>query len=320
MTYPKVLITTYHQAFVVKGGGEYEMLSVADALKQKGLIVDIYSPYSRSLDSYDTIIHFSVDGGGLELLKYASSIGKNIVLWPNVWLQEKHSISYHLVEQFVDISNVILFKSISELDNFCSFVPTARSKCELINFGASPSYLKETSGDLFSKLYKLKNYAIWFGIIEESKNQLNVIEACRNKGINLVVVGDTRQADYIEKCKKVGGEFLTIIPSLPYNSQIVRSALNGALFYIEVGQEPPGLSAIEAGLTGAKLLLGDSSWAREFFGENAIYVDPSIISSIESGIDDVFNIEKCNKSLVESLKKYCLPESLDPLLNILKKL
>ncbi|MCC4118933.1 hypothetical protein LLG90_26650, partial [Aromatoleum toluclasticum] len=64
-----VLITTYHEAFVVRGGGEYELLSIADGLRQCGFIADILGPYSRPLEFYDVVLHFSVHGGGLSLLR-----------------------------------------------------------------------------------------------------------------------------------------------------------------------------------------------------------------------------------------------------------
>ena len=132
-------------------------------------------------------------------------------------------------------------------------------------------------------------------------------------------MGNCRDFEYLEQCRKEGGEYLSIIPSLPYKSEIVRSALKGASFYVEVGFEPPGLSAIEAGLAGCRLLLSDSSWSREYFGDLAVYVDPSDISSIENGMEEVLKLEKNSQTLTSSLHKYCLPESLDPFLHILRK-
>ena len=104
------------------------MFSVADSLKQKGLIADIYGPYSRSLDNYDAIVHFSVHGGGLELLEKVSEAGKPILLLPNVWICEKDSTSIDLIHRFIDLSRVLLFKSVSELENFCEYFPEARKK------------------------------------------------------------------------------------------------------------------------------------------------------------------------------------------------
>lgn len=318
MSYPRILITTYHQAFLVKGGGEHEMFSIADALKQNGLIADIYGPYSRSIENYDAIIHFSVHGGGLQFLNYVRSFNKPILLWPNVWLSENDKSSFEMIEKFIALSTKLLFKSISELENFCSFFPHAKCKSFLVNLGADSSYLKESSPDLFRQIQSVERYAIWLGIIEPNKNQLNAIKAMKGSGITLILVGNSRDDQYLDECKKVGGNDLVVIPSLPYRSELVRSALSGAEFYIEIGFEPPGLSAIEAGLCGCKLVLSDSSWSREHFGDNATYVHPEKIECIKKGIEKI-SLESNNRDLPNQLKKYCLPESISPLLQMLKE-
>ncbi|MDD1782480.1 glycosyltransferase [Enterovibrio sp. ZSDZ35] len=318
MSYPRVLITTYHQAFLVKGGGEHEMFSIAGALKEQGLIADIYGPYSRSIENYDAILHFSVHGGGLELLEYANKYNKPIFLWPNVWLTEKDLGSLDMIARFVEISHRLLFKSQSEMDNFCTYFPEVSDKCYRISVGADPSYLQYSTPDLFSSLQGQNNYAIWFGIIEPNKNQLNVVRAMKGTGTKLVLVGNCRDQEYLDRCVDEGGDDLIVLPSLPYRSQLVRSALSGAKFYIEVGHEPPGLSAIEAGLSGCNLVLSDSSWSREHFGYQAILVDPNDITSIKNGIERALTCERETSDLVSSLRKYCLPDSISPLLEMLE--
>lgn len=318
MSYPRVLLTTYHHAYLVQGGGEYEMFSIAATLKQCGLIVDIYGPYSRSIESYDAIIHFSVHGGGLDLLDYIKSFNKPIFLWPNVWLTEKDLSSFPMIERFVELSERLLFKSRSELDNFLNYFPASEQKCNLIVSGVDPSFSLKASGELFKSIQGVERYAIWVGIIEPSKNQLGVMKAIKNKGIKLVLVGNNRDETYLQECIEVGGDDLIVIPSLPHKSELFRSALKGAEFYIEVGYEPPGLSAIEAGLCGCSLIVSDSSWTREHFGEEAVYVDPSDPRSIETAIDRVLLGEFPNIELQKRLEKYRLPSAIMPLLEMLK--
>lgn len=317
MSNPRVLLTTYHDAFLVKGGGEHEMFSVADTLKQYGIIADIYGPYSRSLENYDAIIHFSVHGGGLQFLENISLSNKPIILWPNVWFKEGHSIASDIVSRYIDLANVVLFKSNSERQNFLEHFPSASSKSKLVLAGANGTYKQPSSGTLFKAFSGLDNYAIWFGIIEPAKNQKQVISAFANKNMRLVLVGNCRDSEYLEECIEEGKGLVHIIHSLPYNSELVRSALAGAEFYVEVGSEPPGLSAIEAGLTGCKMLLGDSSWTREHFAFNTVFVDPESVIDIEDGIDQIKEIEGSNE-LVESLSKFCLPESLESLVSVIR--
>jgi hypothetical protein len=110
------------------------------------------------------------------------------------------------------------------------------------------------------------------------------------------------------------------IRSLPQKSEIVRSALQEALFYIEVPYEPPGLSAIEAGLAGCRLLLSDSEWSREHFGEAAVYADPTSDESISQAIDEVITTPHDVDKLRLDLDRFCLPGALDPLIGMLRGL
>ncbi|NMP27995.1 glycosyltransferase family 4 protein [Rahnella sp. SAP-1] len=318
MSYPRVLITTYHHAFLVKGGGEYEIFSIADTLKQQGLIVDVYGPYSRSLDDYDVVLHFSVHGGGLELLEQVKEANKPIILWPNLWVREGDSVSPDLISSYLALSDAVVFKSVAEKNNFSRYFELPEEKCRDINICVDGSYLNAAPPDLFKTLYGLDKYAIWFGVIESNKNQLQAVQVLREKGIKLVLVGSARTKSYLQACLDAGGEDILVIPNLPYKSEIVRSALQGAMFYIEVGHEPAGLSAIEAGLSGCKLVLSDSEWSREHFGDNAFYADPKSKESLSNAVDAVLAADLSSTALTDSLQRFCLPKAADPLINILQ--
>lgn len=319
MILPKILITTYHQAFMVRGGGEYEMFSVADSLKSKGFIADIYSPYSRSIDNYDVILHFSVHGGGLGLLREIDKAGKPIVLWPNLWVQKRNDDLTGLVNAHVELAEAVVFKSQAELEQFQRWFALPTHKALLTTFGADPSYLRDAPVNLFKVLYDIERYAIWIGVIEPSKNQLSAIRVLRDHGIPLVLVGRYRDKDYYQQCQMAAGNDALFIEGLPKHSEIIRSALRESQFYIEVSYEPPGLSAIEAGLSGCRLLLSDSDWSREHFGGLATYANPSDASDISRAVDTVLTQHHDPDSLVVKLRKHCLPESIEPLIEILKK-
>lgn len=319
MPSPRVMITTYHQAFFVRGGGEYEMFSVADSLKRKGLIADIYGPYSRPLDSYDVVLHFSVHGGGLELLKEINSAGIPIVLWPNLWMRNNSNVPFDLVNSHIELANTVLFKSAAEEMHFRRFFSLPPEKTHRVTAGADAAYLRRAPEGLFKGLYGLvDDYAIWFGVIEPNKNQLAAIRVLRDKGIPLVLVGKHRDKQYYAQCREAAGEGVLFIDGLPQKSEIVRSALQDALFYIEVSHEPPGLSAIEAGLSGCKLLLSDSAWAREHFGDLALYANPSSDEDIAQAVDATMAQAHDASELTDRLKKLCLPDAIDPLIDILR--
>lgn len=315
----KVLITTYHQAYLTRGGGEYEIQSIAEGLRQLGIIADIYGPYSRSLEFYDVALHFSVHPGGIGLLRELERRGMPIVLWPNIWLSSLSKEGGELITEYVALSKWVAFKSRAELDNFREKTGISSNKFVTCKWVADLVYLRPAPRDLFRQLYDIEQYALWFGIIEPIKNQLAAVRVTRKMGIPLVLVGGYRDRDYYFECRRAGGGDVLFLDGLPQKSAIVRSALQDALFYIELSYEPPGLSAIEAGLSGCRMLLSDSSWAREHFLEHAEYVKPNSDESIEKGIQKILSRPRRDLELQKHMMEYCFPNAMIPLVEILKK-
>ncbi|QJW80196.1 glycosyltransferase [Burkholderia glumae] len=314
------MITTYHQAFLVRGGGEYEIFSVADSLKQRGMIVDIYGPYARSIDDYDVVLHFSVHGGGLELLETVKGRGKPVALWPNLWVNESATGLDAIVNRHVSLADAVIFKSAAEQQHFARHFGLPAEKARRITVGADAAYRRPAPPGLFKSLYGVDRYAIWFGVIEPNKNQLAAVRVLREKGIPLVLVGRSRDEAYYQACRVAGGDNVLFIKGLPQKSEIVRAALKEALFYVEMSHEPPGLSSIEAGLAGCRLLLSDSEWSREHFGDAAIYADSADEADIARGVDAVLAMPRENSALVDGLSRFCLPEAIDPLIATLQSI
>jgi len=314
-----VLITTYHEAFVVRGGGEYELLSIADGLRQCGFIADIYGPYSRSLEFYDVVLHFSVHGGGLDLLRKVKSHGKPVVLWPNLWAHDQDVASVQAIREHVALADFVTFKSQAEKRNFLGLVEVPEARIIECKAVADMCYLKPVPRELFSELYGVRNYALWIGLIEARKNQHSIIGPLRELGIPLVLVGKYRDKAYYDACRKDGGSDVIFIDSLPQRSEIVRSAFQNARFYAELSLEPAGLSALDAGLSGCRLLLSESEWSREHFLDHAEYVDPLSSDAILAGVQRVLQRPAHNDALREHVSAYCFPSAMEPLVAALRR-
>lgn len=319
MRLPRVLITTYHEAFLHRGGGEFEIAMISNALKKHGLVADIYGPYSQDVDCYDVILHFSVERGGLNLLRQINKLGKPIILSPNIYLTETNSSITALVSDFIDIADVIIFKSNSEKNDFNLFFETPLNKIRIVPQFVDNGIVRRAPKGLFSKLYGIENYAIGVGIIEPAKNQLMAITAAKELGIPLVLVGNYRDYDYFQACKKEAPSNTLFITSLAYHSDIMRSALQDSLLYIEVTPEPAGFSAIEAGLSGCNLVLADSEWSTEHFGDFANYVDPYSKESVKNAMTAALNSKNAGNELQNRLKHHLSEQNINVLFNILQE-
>ena len=78
--------------------------------------------------------------------------------------------------------------------------------------------------------------------------------------------------------------------------------------------EPPGMSALEAGLGGAPLVLSDCDWSREYFGDQATLVDPASADSIRHGVETGLGKDRTGTALADRIRgQYRAPDALAPL-------
>ena len=315
----KVLITTYHQAFLNKAGGEVELMDVASNLRELGVKADIYGPSSCDLATYDAILHFSMHGGGLDLLRSIERVGKRIILWPNLWWIEKPSTTQlNVAIEYVRLSDAIVFKSKAEIENVTKYLEIPNDKISIIPAGVDPCFRQPADLNMFKTIYKVDDYILWLGIIEKNKNQLFCIESLYDLEIPIVFVGNYREKDYYDACIKASPKHFVFLPSMPSKSEILRSALKTCKLYLEVPLEPPGISALEAGLAGVPMVLSDDAWSREHFQDNIIFVNPSSKKSIREGVRKALNVKKYHNILNDIKERHLYPRCLDPLISIIQ--
>lgn len=318
MKQTRLLITTYHSAFLLPGGGEVELLDLASSLASFDIHVDIYGPTSAPLSSYDSVLHFSVHGDGIGIAEEAKSLNKQLLLWPNLWWPTTPSDDQKiLTERFFSLADKIIFKSHAELANVSQHVQVDKRKTMLVPWGVDTAYAQPADPKLFKSLYQLDSYILWLGIIEEQKNQLSAIQALSGIETPLVFIGHHRNQAYFDACLEAAPRHFKFLPYMPSGSPILRSALQNCDLYLEVPFDPPGLSALEAGLAGRTLVLSQGTWTTEEFGDMAISVDPAQPTEILSGVKKGLNFNSKTNDLAERInRKHALPQCLRQLIKI----
>lgn len=323
MKQKRVLITTYSTAFLQPGGGENELISLANNLRSFDLHVDIYGSKSFPLASYNTVLHFSVHMDGIRVVEEAKALNKQLILWPNLWwsaIPNNEQISQ--IKRFFTLSDKIIFKSYAELENVKQYIEIETNKIVIIPWGVDPIFNQKADRFLFKSLYGLDSYILWLGIIEIQKNQLKAIQALRDIKLPIIFIGHHRNEDYFNACLEAAPKHFKFLPYMPPSSPILRSALQNCNLYLEVPLEPPGLSALEAGLVGKQLVLSKGEWTTEEFGGMAISVDPTLPEEILLGVKEGLTKKNYNESkLVKRIMHtHMLPNCLKPLLKIFQEL
>jgi glycosyltransferase involved in cell wall biosynthesis len=316
----QVLISTYHNAFLHHGGGEYELTNLAYWLRLNQINVDLYGPYCRSIDSYDLVVHFSIQPSGLEFLRAVKSLQKPIIIWTNIWFSGQ-PFPREVVEEHINLATFLLFKSEAEKNNFCSLFHVPDEKIKIINAGIDPEFFKSNhqTSLFFNEVYDIKDYALSVGIIEPVKNQLAAIRALKELSVPMVFIGKYRDKDYFMRCKLEAGDNALFIDSIPYKSDLIVSAYENCSFFIELSREPAGLSALSAWASGCKMVISESSWGREHFGSEAVYVDPIHHQSVIGGIRDIQSPDYTHNYKLESIANYQLPHAIYPLIDLINQ-
>jgi glycosyltransferase involved in cell wall biosynthesis len=74
------------------------------------------------------------------------------------------------------------------------------------------------------------------------------------------------------------------------------------VFVLPSQYETPGISALEAALAGAKIVITPFGGTRDYFGNNAVYVDPTSVEDIAKGIQTALGKGK-DAELREHIRK-----------------
>lgn len=153
----------------------------------------------------------------------------------------------------------------------------------------------------FMNKYSLDKFVLSVGRIESRKNTVLLAEACRRLDYPLVLVGnDKAEPDYVARVREAYPE-VTIIPEMPHED--LGSAYAAAEVYALVSWfETPGLSSMEAGLMGCKVVSTDRGTTKEHFGKNVWYCSPRSESSIEKALADAWKAPSSD-ALKDHLKK-----------------
>jgi glycosyltransferase involved in cell wall biosynthesis len=120
-----------------------------------------------------------------------------------------------------------------------------------------------------------------------------------------VIIGQVTRSDYAEQCLQEASEAknILIIKGLDNDSEMLASAYAAArVFALPSLFETPGIAALEAALAGASIVITPHGGTRDYFGDDAEYVDPFSIDSIRNGIERALNTP-VNPALRERIKK-----------------
>ncbi len=171
------------------------------------------------------------------------------------------------------------------------------SRIEVIPNGVEMRF-RDADPEPFIARYGVRDFVLNVGHIGSlRKNVLSLIRALKDVDHPAVIIGKVQKNDYSDSCLREASENrnITIIEGLANDSPMLESAYAACrVFALPSYFETPGIAALEAGLAGANIAITPYGGTKDYFTDQAIYVEPRSTASIAAGIREGLSRPKGN--------------------------
>jgi glycosyltransferase involved in cell wall biosynthesis len=126
---------------------------------------------------------------------------------------------------------------------------------------------------------------LYVGRIEPHKNQLGLISALADRSLRIVIVGPPHphHEAYLRRCREAAGPNIEFV-SQTSQEELVSFYQRAKVHALPSWFETTGLVSLEAAALGCNVVTTDRGYAREYFGSQAWYCDPTKPDSIVAAI------------------------------------
>ncbi|MEW6407148.1 MAG: glycosyltransferase [Patescibacteria group bacterium] len=316
----KVLFYSYPQAFQNPGGGEVMLLKTKEALEKQGVYVKLFNQWEDKIKDYDILHIFGSVKDCLGLMESAKSFGIKIVVSPIFWstfqkcffeygsiVDRLRLTAQHLAKVIMPnipsqrrkiflLADAIIANSFMERDQVKRLFSIDNKKIAVAHLGVDERFISANPQEFIDK-FGIKDFILSVGRIEPRKNNLNLIKALKSSGLKLVIIGDpvSNYMQYYEECKRQADKNTIFINRIDHEDALLASAYAASSVFVLQGWfETPGLVALEAGLSGARLAVTNGGSTKEYFNDCAEYFNPACQKSIRKTIFKALKKEKTN--------------------------
>ncbi|MEK6238607.1 MAG: glycosyltransferase family 4 protein, partial [Planctomycetales bacterium] len=260
-------------------GSEPEHLPVALAARAKGIPVVL-----STIAWFDLRSRWHEPG---RLVRRAWNCGKLIIRRATPFLPSWRRRLYHAVDRLLPNSH-------AEAEQLAGCFQVPRSRIHVVPNGADERFHHPRTC-LPPEVERLGRFVLYSGRIEPRKNQLGFLRAMRGTSGPIVVLGDVVPGweKYGRACRREAGPNTTFVPRLSHDDPTLE-AMYAACACLALCSwfETPGLAALEAGMSGAPLVVTPYGCAREYFRDLAEYAPPDCPRRIQEAVTSAMNRER----------------------------
>jgi glycosyltransferase involved in cell wall biosynthesis len=298
-----VLFNSYPVAFDCPGGGEVQLMQCRNALQRRGVKVLLYNQWDPQFSQVDVAHYFSVQNDG-QFCAHAKAHDLPVAVSPILWLGEnKYDYDLYGAERLLRLCDIALPNSYAEGEKLSSWFNLPEEKFIPIVNGVDDIFMTPADPAIFTTYFAISTpFLLCIANIEPRKNQLRLIEASKELGVPVVLIGRIRDAEYWEACQAVTHDDVRYLGAVDFGSELHRSAYAACkAFLLPTRLETPGLAALEAAAQGAPICITHEGSTQEYFKDHAIYVNPESVPSIRAGLEKVCALQR-SPELVDLVK------------------
>lgn len=310
----KIVLSTYPWAYDTPGGGERQLDNYHAAFfrgqkKWPDVSLEKYNPWEPKFHGIDLLHYFGCMPSSLDFVNFAK-IQKNVpvVISPNFWPDPDGWAASGVLDNIrtmLWLVDKIIVNSYIEEEALVRLMQIDSSKIAIVSNAVDDKFFEIHDSGLFRKKFNISGeYILNVGNVEPRKNQFAFLQALKNHPqLKLVTVGAVRENWYAHECKKIGGEQFHLIDPLEPNSALLRSAMAGcSLFAMPSLVETPSIASLEAAAAGCRILTTELGSTKEYFKNDAVYINPYDLKSMENGISLALSKSK-SADLSERVKR-----------------
>jgi len=307
---PAVLLLGNTGAMACPGGGEIQMLALARELPALGVPARLWRPWEESLGGAELLHLFGSLPEHLPVAEAARRRGLRVALSTIAWfdaaaywrgcrtllgrlracaglaaraacprLPSWRRRLYHAVDLLLPNSN-------AEARQLIRYFGVAADRIHVVPNGADERFA-QSGPCAFAGRVGSRDFVLYPGRIEPRKNQLGFLRAMRGTGVPIVVLGDAVPGceAYLAACRRVADPQVRFVGRIDHGDPLLASAYAACgCLALASWYETPGLVALEAAMSGTPLVLPAGGCAREYFGDEAVYVRPGDRAGIRRAV------------------------------------
>jgi glycosyltransferase involved in cell wall biosynthesis len=326
----------------VNGGVRTQVQQTAAHLHELGVQVEFISPWTTTLDI--DLAHIFVSGPGTLAItnrfkeldipvvvspvfysnRSAGTISKSLKLEKTLGLFGSGIRSdFGIKAEVCALADLLLPNTSEEADLITKGFGVDPEKINIVPNGVEDRF-QNGEPQLFTEQYDLKDFVLFVGQAgAPRKNVKALLEVAGDIDSHIVIIGSLFDDEYGDQCRSLAKRAgnVTFIKTIDHDSELLASAYAAChTFVLPSYYETPGIAAMEAALTGARIVITEKGGTKDYFQDFALYINPESTSSIKTGVNSSLNKEKDEVLRTHILDHYTWDKVADQTLKAYKKL